>query len=80
MRSRSRTAFAEVLQPLAGGVGRGQQPGGHVRIAPIGGVDEDTPHETRRVNEEMALAPCTFFGPSSPWAPIFRWFAPSGPR
>ena len=56
MRSRSRTAFAEVLQPLAGLVGGGQEPGGHVRIPQIGGVDEDTHEETRRVNEEMALA------------------------
>jgi hypothetical protein len=46
-----------VLQPIDGGVGRGQPPGGHVRISQIGGVDEDMPEETRRLNEEMALAP-----------------------
>jgi hypothetical protein len=47
----------DVLQPIEGRVCGGEQPGGHVSISQIGGVDEDTQEETRRINEEMTLAP-----------------------
>jgi hypothetical protein len=53
----------DVLEPSTALVRRGQAPGGHVGIAQIGGVDEDTPPETRRVHEEMALAAVTFLRP-----------------
>jgi hypothetical protein len=52
----------DVPQPLAALISGRQEPRGHVRIPHIGGVDEDTHQETRRVNEEMALAAVEFFG------------------
>jgi hypothetical protein len=52
----------DMLQPLDGGVCRGEQPRRHVGIPHIGGMDEDTPQETRRLNEEMALAAVEFLG------------------
>jgi hypothetical protein len=52
----------DVLQPLARLVGSGQEPGRHIGVPQIGGVDEDTPHETRRLNEEMALAAVELLG------------------
>jgi hypothetical protein len=58
-------------QPIAGGVGRGQQPRGHVRLSQIGGVDEDTPEETRRLNAEMARAAVEFLGAVIAVAPPF---------
>jgi hypothetical protein len=51
-----------VLEPSTALIRRGQEPRGHVRIPQIGGVDEDTQEETRRVNEAMALAAVEFFG------------------
>lgn len=46
----------DVLPPIEGRVGGGEQPAGHVGISQIGGMDKDTPQETRRLTEEMAFA------------------------
>jgi hypothetical protein len=51
-----------VLQPIKGLICYGQEPWRYVRIPQIGGMDEDTQQETRRVHEEMALAAVEFFG------------------
>ena len=61
----------DVLQPIEGRVCGGQQPGGHVGIPQIGGMDKDTQQETRRLNEEMALAAVEFFGTVIAVAPPF---------
>ena len=45
-----------------GGKRRGQEPGRRGRLTQIGCVDQDTQEETRRLNEEMALAAVEFFG------------------
>jgi hypothetical protein len=61
----------DVLQPIEGHVGRGEQPRRRLRISQIGGVDEDTQQETRRLNEEMALAAVEFLGAIIPVRPPF---------
>ena len=61
----------DVLQSLTGLIRGGQQPGSHVCIPQIGGVDEDTHEETRRVNEEMALAAVKFLRPIVAVGPPF---------
>jgi hypothetical protein len=45
----------DVLEPSTALVRRGQAPGGHVGISQIGGVDEDTPPETPRVNSVRSV-------------------------
>jgi hypothetical protein len=52
-----RHVLPDRLPSLAGLVGRREEPRSHVRIPQTGGVDEDTHEETRRLTEEMALAP-----------------------
>jgi hypothetical protein len=61
----------DMLQPLEGGICRGEQPWRHVGIPQIGGVDRDTPQETRRLNEEMALAAIAFLGTIMAMRPPF---------
>jgi hypothetical protein len=46
----------DVLQPLADLIGCGQEPRRHIGIPQVGGMDEGAQEETRRLNEEMALA------------------------
>ena len=70
----------DVLQPIEGHVGCGQEPGGHIGISQIGGMDQDTQQETRRLNEEMACAAIKFFRAVIAAAPPFRWFSPFAPR
>jgi hypothetical protein len=45
-----------VLQALESRVGCGEQPRRQVGIPQISGMDEDTPQETRRLNEAMTFA------------------------
>jgi hypothetical protein len=61
----------DVSQPLTGLLRGGQQPGGRVRLPQSGGMDEDTPQETRRLNEEMALATVECLGAIVAVAPPF---------
>jgi hypothetical protein len=51
-----------------------------VGISQIGGMDEDTQEETRRLNEEMACAAMKFFRAIIAVAPLFRWFSPFAHR
>jgi len=44
------------LPPSEGSVCGSEQPGGYVRVPQVCGVHEDTPQESRRLDEEMALA------------------------
>jgi hypothetical protein len=50
---------------------RGEEPWRRGRLAQIGGVDQDTQEETRRINEEMALAPADLLGPIIAMRPPF---------
>jgi hypothetical protein len=50
---------------------RGQEPGRRGRLIQIGGVDKDTQEETRRLHEEMALAPADLLGPIIAMRPPF---------
>jgi hypothetical protein len=49
-----------VRQPRTDPVHGGQEPGGQVGISQVGGMDEDTPPETRRLHAEMACAAMAF--------------------
>ena len=61
----------DVLQPITGRVCSGEQPGGHLRISQIGGMDEDTQQETCRLNEEMAFTAVEFLRPIIAVGPPF---------
>jgi hypothetical protein len=61
----------DMPQPIEDRVGRGEQPGGRVGIPQIGGVDQDAQQETRRINEEMALAAIEFLRAIIPVGPPF---------
>ena len=50
---------------------RGQEPGSRGCFTQIGGVDQDTQEETRRLNEEMALAAIAFLGTIMAMRPPF---------
>jgi hypothetical protein len=52
----------DVLQALAAIIGGRQEPWRHVRIPQVRGVDKGAQEETRRINEEMALAAIEFLG------------------
>lgn len=59
-------------------MGGGQEPRGHLGLSQVRGVAEDTPQETRRLNEEMPLAAMKFLGPIIAMAPLFPWSSRSG--
>jgi hypothetical protein len=50
---------------------RGQEPGRRDRLTQIGGVDQDTQEETRRLNEEMTFAAIEFLPPIVAVDPAF---------
>jgi hypothetical protein len=50
----------DVSEACADLIGGSQEPGGHVSLPQVGGMDEDTQQETHRINEEMAFAAIMF--------------------